>query len=75
MKVWSKVQKDWLKRIEKQLLQESVLDPNPEKAFEVEPFKSKGGYKQLNKIFDGEMDTIVTTINTALYTPRKRDYA
>jgi type I restriction enzyme, R subunit len=75
MKVWSKVQKDWLKRIEKQLLQESVLDPNPEKAFDVEPFKSKGGYKQLNKIFDGEMDSIVTTINTALYTPRKRDLA
>ncbi|MFC0212744.1 type I restriction-modification system endonuclease [Paenibacillus chartarius] len=75
MKVWSKVQKDWLKRIEKQLLQESVLDPNPEKAFDVEPFKSKGGYKQLNKIFDGEIDTIVTTINTALYTPRKRDLA
>ncbi|MFD0620354.1 type I restriction-modification system endonuclease [Paenibacillus sp. GCM10027629] len=74
-KVWTKVQKDWLKRIEKQLLQESVLDPNPEKAFDVEPFKSKGGYKQLNKIFDGEMDTIVTTINTALYTPRKRDLA
>ncbi|MGG4481267.1 type I restriction-modification system endonuclease [Paenibacillus illinoisensis] len=75
MKVWSKVQKDWLKRIEKQLLQESVLDPNPEKAFEVEPFKSKGGYKQLNRIFDGEMDRIVNTINTALYTPRKKDYA
>lgn len=75
MKVWSKVQKDWLKRIEKQLLQESVLGPNPEKAFEVEPFKSKGGYKQLNKIFDGEMEKIVTTINTALYTPRKRDLA
>lgn len=74
-KVWTKVQKDWLKRIEKQLLQESVLDPNPEKAFDVEPFKSKGGYKQLNKIFNGEIDTIVTTINTALYTPRKRDFA
>ncbi|WP_248930348.1 type I restriction-modification system endonuclease [Paenibacillus hamazuiensis] len=75
MKVWSKVQKDWLKRIEKQLLQESVLDPNPENAFDVEPFKSKGGYKQLNKIFDGEIDKIVTTINTALYTPEKRDLA
>ena len=74
-KVWTKVQKDWLKRIEKQLLQESVLDPNPEKAFDVEPFKSKGGYKQLNKIFNGEIDTIVTTINTALYTTRKRDFA
>ncbi len=75
MKVWSTVQKGWLARIEKQLLQESVLDPNPENAFDVEPFKSKGGYKQLNKIFDGEIETIVTTINTALYTPRKRDMA
>lgn len=75
MKVWPKVQKDWLKRIEKQLLQESILDPNPEKAFEVEPFKSKGGYKQLNKIFDNELDTIVDKINHALYSTRWKEQA
>ena len=72
MKVWNKVQKGWLERIEKQLLQEAILDPDPVKAFEVEPFKSKGGYRQLNRIFDGELDRIVKTINTALYTTERR---
>ncbi|MED1876058.1 type I restriction-modification system endonuclease [Brevibacillus borstelensis] len=75
MKVWPKVQKDWLKRIEKQLLQETILDPNPEKAFDVEPFKSKGGYKQLNKIFDGQLDQIVDTINVALYPTTLKEHA
>jgi len=75
MKVWSKVQKDWLKRIEKQLLKETVLDPIPEKAFDVEPFRSKGGYRQLNKIFDGELDTIVQTINFSLYSPQQKEQA
>jgi len=72
MKVWPKAQKDWLQRIEKQLLKDSILDPNPEKAFNVEPFKSRGGYKQLNKIFDGELDSIVEKINTALYDMREQ---
>lgn len=75
MKVWSKVQKDWLKRIEKQLLKETVLDPIPEKAFDVEPFRSSGGYRQLNKIFDGELDSIVHRINFSLYIPPQKEQA
>jgi len=67
MKPWPKVQKMWLERIEKQLLKEPVLGPDPEKAFEVEPFKRAGGYKRLNKIFDGQLDDIVRKINHALY--------
>ncbi|HET7616770.1 MAG TPA: type I restriction-modification system endonuclease, partial [Bacillales bacterium] len=67
MKVWTKPQKTWLERIEKQLLKESVLHPDPKEAFNVEPFKSKGGYNRLNKIFDGELDDIVHTINQGLY--------
>lgn len=68
MKAWTKVQRGWLERIEKQLIKEAILDPDPVKAFEVEPFKSRGGYKVLNNIFDGELDRIVKTINNALYT-------
>src|SRR5690606_8268756 len=75
MKVWTKVQKDWLKRIEKQLLKETILDPSPEKAFDVEPFRSSGGYRQLNKIFDGELDSIVHRINFSLYTPPQKEQA
>lgn len=72
IKAWPKVQKSWLERIEKQLLKESVLDPDPEKAFNVEPFKSRGGYKQLNKIFDGQLDAIVSKINYALYDEKEQ---
>ncbi len=75
MKAWPKVQKSWLERIEKQLLQESVLDPDPEKAFNVEPFKSRGGYKQLNKIFGGQLDDIVSKINYALYVNDEKEQA
>jgi type I restriction enzyme, R subunit len=75
MKVWPNLQKGWLERIEKQLLKESVLDPNPEKAFDVEPFKSRGGYKQLNKIFGGQLDDIVSKINYALYVFDEKEQA
>ncbi|MDE8565709.1 type I restriction-modification system endonuclease [Anoxybacillus rupiensis] len=67
MKAWPPVQKKWLERIEKQLLQESVLHPDPEKAFEYEPFKNHGGFKQLNRIFNGELAEIVREINHNLY--------
>ncbi|SFA46807.1 type I restriction enzyme, R subunit [Anoxybacillus pushchinoensis] len=67
MKAWPPVQKKWLERIEKQLLQEYVLHPDPEKAFEYEPFKSHGGFKQINKIFDGQLAQIVREINVNLY--------
>ncbi|UTR16773.1 type I restriction-modification system endonuclease [Salipaludibacillus sp. LMS25] len=75
MKAWPKIQKSWLERIEKQLLKESVLDPDPEQAFDVEPFKSRGGYKQLNKIFDGQLDDIVCKINYALYVNDEKEQA
>jgi type I restriction enzyme R subunit len=75
IKPWNNVQKQWLERIEKQLLKESVLDPNPVQAFNVEPFKSKGGYKKLNSIFNGEIDSIVQKINHSLYDYRKRQQA
>jgi len=71
MKAWPPVQKQWLERIEKQLIQESVLHPDPEKAFEYEPFKSRGGFKQLNKIFSGQLPEIVREINKNLYSYKR----
>ncbi|MBH9968636.1 type I restriction-modification system endonuclease [[Bacillus] enclensis] len=71
IKAWPPVQKKWLERIEKQLIQESVLHPDPEKAFEYEPFRSKGGFKQLNKIFSGQLPEIVREINQNLYSYKK----
>ncbi len=64
---WTPRQKKWLERIEKQLLQFPVLDPNPQDAFKEEPFASNGGYKILKREFGDDIDKVVHTINNSLY--------
>ncbi|MXQ55310.1 type I restriction-modification system endonuclease [Shimazuella alba] len=66
-KVWPPLQKGWLEKIESQLLSNTILDPDPEKAFDAQPFKNKGGYKQLNKVFNGELKAILNQINEEMY--------
>ncbi|WP_372661285.1 type I restriction-modification system endonuclease [Cohnella sp.] len=75
MKVWPPVQKKWLERIEKQLIKESVLGPDANQAFDYEPFKSQGGFRQLDKIFSGQLNEIVREINTNLYSYEKKEQA
>lgn len=66
-KQWPPLQKKWLQRIEKQLLKESVLHPQPEVVFNEDPYSEHGGYEKINKIFKGELPGIVREINTNLY--------
>ena len=61
---FSKMEIDWLTRIENQLLHESILD---KESFEIGAFKSKGGYKAINKIFRNKLDEIISEINDYLY--------
>ncbi|OWZ84291.1 type I restriction-modification system endonuclease [Natranaerobius trueperi] len=75
MNAWTPVQKKWLERIEKQLLEEKVLGPDPEAAFAVQPFKREGGYKKVNKIFNGELDMVLEKINEELFNQEGRDRA
>jgi type I restriction enzyme R subunit len=65
---WSSVQMNWLNRIELQLITERVLDPDAQKAFDIEPFKSSiNGSKGLEKIFKGQLQPILDNINESLY--------
>ncbi|GAK50512.1 type III restriction protein res subunit [Candidatus Moduliflexus flocculans] len=64
MKAWTKVQKQWLDRIEKQLL---VQDPIGKEDFDAEPFASHGGFHYINNIFDGELATMLDALNEYLY--------
>ena len=65
---WNVIQKKWLKRIEKQLLETTVLGPDAEHAFEdSEIFRSHGGYKSMKKVFPKQIDQIVKTLNDNLY--------
>ncbi|MDO0821297.1 type I restriction-modification system endonuclease [Desulfosporosinus nitroreducens] len=61
---FSKMELDWLVRIEANLLYESILD---KETFDTGAFKSKGGYKVINKIFRNRLDEIVSELNDYLY--------
>lgn len=62
---FSRVELNWLSRIESYLLNESVMNV---KVFdEDERFKTNGGYKRLNKIFRNNLEGIITELNEYLY--------
>ena len=57
---WTQPQRAWLRRIGEQLVQEIVVDRD---ALDQEPFRSEGGFKRLNKVFDGKLETLLAEIN------------
>ena len=62
---FSRVELNWLSRIESYLLNESVMNV---KVFdEDERFKTNGGYKRLNQIFRNNLEDIITELNEYLY--------
>lgn len=61
---FNKNQLDWLKRIEKVLLEESVLD---EQIFEIGAFKNAGGFTIIDRRFGGKLREIITELNEYLY--------
>lgn len=62
---FSRVELNWLSRIESYLLNESVMNV---KVFdEDERFKTNGGYKRLNQIFRNNLKGIITELNEYLY--------
>jgi len=61
---FSKMELDWLGRIESHLLHESILVVD---TFETGAFKSKGGYNVINKIFRNQLEQIIAELNEYLY--------
>ncbi len=61
----SKVQINWLERIEAYLLREVVLN---KESFEAPQFKIKGGYAAVNKAFANKLDAVIDEINSHMYT-------
>jgi len=67
---FSKQELNWLDRIETYLINDSVLNTS---VFDAdERFKSKGGFKKLDKVFHGELVDIVHELNTYLYDDKGR---
>jgi len=61
---WTTPQRKWLERIGKQLLAETIVD---REALDRGEFKAQGGFNRLNKIFQGQLQQVLTEINTALW--------
>jgi type I restriction enzyme R subunit len=61
---WGVPQRQWLRRISEQLVQELVVD---REALDQEPFRAEGGYARLNKVFDGKLETLLADINEEIW--------
>ena len=60
---WAPVQRKWLERLARQLTHEVVIDND----FVNRAFASNGGAKQLNKLLDQQLDTVIETLSDALW--------
>ncbi len=61
---WTDPQRKWLDRIGKQLEQETIVDRD---ALDAGQFKQMGGFNRLNKVFKGELETILRDIADAMW--------
>ena len=61
---FTKVQLNWLMRIEEYLKKETVLN---KESFDAAAFKNKGGYNAVNKAFGNNLDAIIDEINEYMY--------
>ena len=61
---WTDPQKKWLKRIAEQVEHEIVVDPE---ALDQEPFRKDGGFKRLNRVFDGQLEAVLSDFNEELW--------
>lgn len=61
---WTPVQRKWLERIGKQLKQEKILETA---SFNEGAFQNQGGLKVINKIFNGELESILEAIKGNLW--------
>ena len=63
-RTWTDPQKKWLGRIGDQVEKEIVVD---RVALDAEPFTADGGFTRLNKVFNGEIETVLTQINEEMW--------
>lgn len=61
---WTDPQRKWLARIAEQVEREIVVD---REALDREPFEAHGGFRRLNKVFDGKLEGLIGEINEELW--------
>ena len=62
---WTQPQRKWLTRIAKQIKQETIVD---REALDRGQFKAQGGFKRLDKVFEGKLEELLGDISEELWT-------
>ena len=65
---FDRTQQDWLDRIEKFLLTETVLN---EETFSLGAFKANGGFTRIDKFFNNKLKEYIVELNKYLYDDSK----
>jgi len=63
-RVWTDPQRQWLNRIAEQVQREIIVD---REALDQEPFRDDGGFRRLNRIFDGRLEAVLSDFNEELW--------
>ena len=64
---WSRPQRQWLQRIAAQMKKEIIVD---QEAMNKAQFREAGGFKRINKIFNGELSQILEDITERVWEKR-----
>lgn len=63
-RAWTDPQRQWLRRIAEQIEREIIVD---RESLDREPFQAHGGFRRLNKVFDGQLETLLSDFNEELW--------
>lgn len=64
-RAWTQPQRQWLERIGQQMIRETLVDRD---AINAEQFRAAaGGFKRLNKIFDGQLDQVLGELHDEVW--------
>jgi type I restriction enzyme, R subunit len=69
MREWTAIQRQWLGRIEKQLIAQTVMDRED---FDRGAFAEHGGFNRLNRIFQGNFQQVLDDIRENLYLDERK---
>ena len=61
---WTNPQRRWLDRIANQIKQEVIVD---REALDAGQFRQEGGFRRLNKVFEGRLEALLGEINEAIW--------
>ena len=61
---WTDPQKTWLRRIAEQIMKEIVVD---RESIDQGTFAAQGGFNRLNRVFNGQLETILSDFNEELW--------